>query len=543
MRRTILRFALMCCMGGVLSFAQTQDTQLQEKIQQLEQLTQELKARLATLEKSQPGAPQAANSNATQPAGAQEASQQSATENAPGTVSAKTVPAKDVAVSAAPANPNGISSAPKPQSSPREVKVALSASGPGDEPASTAGQPKETTRPPANPQDAPPQPPPPEEKVGKPEMEIYGFAMLDMGYDFGQVDPNWFDVMRPIKLPSFHNEFGENGRLYTGVRQSRFGVKTLVPTQLGQLKTVFEFELFGVGAQAGETNFRLRHAYGELGQFLAGQTWSPFMDPDVFPNSIEYWGPNGMVFFRNVQFRWQPINKGNKQVYIALERPGATADLGRVQDRDIIQGVQFRFPAPDVSGRVRYGGERSYLQLSGLFRYIAWDDLKGTATTNLGGHTYGWGVHGSSNVGVGQKDTIKLSVVYGHGVENYMNDAPVDVAPKIRRGDLRTPIGGDALPVLGVVAFYDRYWSERWSSTAGYSLVNIDNVPLQLSSSFHQGHYAIVDLLFYPVKNVMMGAEYIWGRRENFSDGFTVNDNRIQFSFRYNFSLKYGGEK
>ena len=25
------------------------------------------------------------------------------------------------------------------------------------------------------------------------------------------------------------------------------------------------------------------------------------MDPDVFPNSLEYWGPTGMVFFRNVQ--------------------------------------------------------------------------------------------------------------------------------------------------------------------------------------------------------------------------------------------------
>ena len=31
------------------------------------------------------------------------------------------------------------------------------------------------------------------------------------------------------------------------------------------------------------------------------------MDIDVFPNSIEYWGPAGMAFFRNVQFRWMPI--------------------------------------------------------------------------------------------------------------------------------------------------------------------------------------------------------------------------------------------
>ena len=127
-------------------------------------------------------------------------------------------------------------------------------------------------------------------------MDIYGFTMLDMGYDFGQNDPNWFDVMRPTKLPAFPNEFGRDGRLYAGVRQSRFGVKAYLPTSLGVVKTIFEFELFGVGNQAGETTFRLRQAWGELGPIGAGQTWSPFMDPDVFPNSLEYWGPNGMVF-------------------------------------------------------------------------------------------------------------------------------------------------------------------------------------------------------------------------------------------------------
>ena len=31
------------------------------------------------------------------------------------------------------------------------------------------------------------------------------------------------------------------------------------------------------------------------------------MDIDVFPNTLEYWGPNGMVFFRNVQVRYMPI--------------------------------------------------------------------------------------------------------------------------------------------------------------------------------------------------------------------------------------------
>src|SRR5262252_3145420 len=235
----------------------------------------------------------------------------------------------------------------------------------------------------------------------KAKIELYGFAMLDMGYDFKQNDPNWFDVMRPTKLPAFEDEFGKDGRFYSGVRQSRLGVKSWSPTKLGELTTIFEFELFGVGVDAGQTTFRLRHAYGQLGQFGAGQTWSPFMDPDVFPNSIEYWGPNGMVFYRNVQVRWQPVHNENHQVMIALERPGASADLGAVSNLYILQGVQFRFPAPDLTGRVRYGGKRTYIQFAGILRYIAWDDNAPTALTNLTGHTWGWGAHVSGNIGVG----------------------------------------------------------------------------------------------------------------------------------------------
>ena len=146
-----------------------------------------------------------------------------------------------------------------------------------------------------------------DDTAAKPRLDLYGFAMLDMGYDFGQVHPDWFDVLRPTKLPAYENEFGEDGETYAGVRQSRLGVKAYIPTTMGEIKTIFEFELFGTGVDAGQTTFRLRHAWGELGHFGAGQTWSPFMDPDVFPNSVEYWGPNGMVFFRNVQLRWMPI--------------------------------------------------------------------------------------------------------------------------------------------------------------------------------------------------------------------------------------------
>ena len=51
------------------------------------------------------------------------------------------------------------------------------------------------------------------------------------------------------------------------------------------------------------------------------------MDADVFPNTLEYWGPVGMVFFRNIQIRYMPI-QGDTRLTFALERPGASGDHG-----------------------------------------------------------------------------------------------------------------------------------------------------------------------------------------------------------------------
>lgn len=86
-----------------------------------------------------------------------------------------------------------------------------------------------------------------EVKEKKNTIDFYGFVMLDSGYEFKQQDPNWFDVVRPTKLPSFKDEFAPDGNVYASVRQTRFGVKSSMPTKFGDLKTIFEFELFGTG--------------------------------------------------------------------------------------------------------------------------------------------------------------------------------------------------------------------------------------------------------------------------------------------------------
>ena len=383
-------------------------------------------------------------------------------------------------------------------------------------------------------QDVPADPNAPE----KPHLDIAGFAMLDSGYDVKQNDPNWFDTMRPSKLPAFKDQFGKDGNWYAGVRQSRLGFTGYVPTKLGELKTIFEFELFGTGVDAGQTTFRLRHAWGELGRFGGGQYWTTFMDTDVFPNELEYWGPNGIIWYRNVQFRFTAWSKGNSNLMIAAERPGASADQGVYADRIELQGVKPRNPMPDITGHFRLAGKGGHIQVAGLYRRIQWDDLNATPSRDLSGHANGWGVNVSSNVKL-SKHVLRLQAVYGHGVENYMNDAPADVGIQNNFSNTKTPVLGKALPALGLTAFLDLNWSDKFTSTIGYSRVDIDNTDGQAATSFKSGQYALTNILYYPVKNVMLGPEFQWGYRDN-KEGWHVPDYRIQFSARYNFSFRVG---
>jgi len=376
-----------------------------------------------------------------------------------------------------------------------------------------------------------------QEEGDKKAFEIYGFVMTDAGYNANQIDPNWYDVIRPTKLPSYEGEFGTDGNAYFSVRQTRFGVKSYLPTPLGELKTTFEFELFGTGVDAGQTTFRLRHAYAELGHFGVGQYWSPFMDADVFPNSLEYWGPTGMVFFRNIQIRYMPI-MGDTRLTFALERPGASGDQGRYSDRIELSGVRPRFPLPDLSAEYRYAGKFGYIELAGILRYIAWEDHVDD-TYELGDEVIGWGLNLSSNLNFTKSTVGRFQVVYGEGIQNYMNDAPADIGIQENFSDPDQPVLGIPLPVLGLVAFVDQQWNAKFSSSVGYSMVDIGNSDGQDDWAFKRAHYALANLLYYPAENAMMGIELQYGTRENFNDGWNTDIFKVQFSFRYKFSQAF----
>jgi len=369
-------------------------------------------------------------------------------------------------------------------------------------------------------------------------LRVYGFAMVDMGYNFNQIDPRWFDALRINRLPTYKNQFAPDGTFFFGVRQTRFGVAGYTPTKIGDLKVVYEFDMFGTGADEGQTTMRLRYAYGELGRFLAGQATSPFMDDDAWPNTIEYWGPSGMVFYRNVQIRYAPIKTADKELFIALERPGSGADKGTssIPEFSALDSVKAKLSAPDVSAHFKKRGKWGSVQLAGIFRPIKWKDTRVNNFGNdLSGSVTGWGANLSAVLNLGKSTVFRGSYVYGEGIENYMQDAPNDVGTVINGNSIE----GEALPVSGIVAWLDHNWNPKVWTSLGYSTVSIDNTETANgTTSYKKGQYALLTIGTTPFTNTMAAIEFQYGQREG-EDGFKADCTKIQLSFKYNFSTTF----
>jgi hypothetical protein len=381
-----------------------------------------------------------------------------------------------------------------------------------------------------------------------PSFEIYGYAQADYVQDFKRVDPAWDDTLRPSRIPTVDGQFGSNGQSIISARQSRFGLKASHDVGGKPMTVKFEFDLFGTGDHEGQTTPRLQHFYGTWGPILAGQTDTVFMDGDTFPNTVDYWGPSGMVYVRNPQVRLT-FKSGSHEFAVAIEKPNNDIDPGaiRVIDPALASSIRGDEKAPDFTAHWRYDGGWGHVQIAGLLRSVGFETI-GTVDHKPNGTKLGWGINAASNIKVGKQDVLHLSAVYGEGIASYMNDGGMDLGPKAQRTLTPTqPIAGvpptitglspDVVPLLGLMIYYDHFWSDKWSTSLGWSQTKVDNLNFQTHDTFRSGQYASINLLYKPDKRFLMGTELLWGERQD-KDGAAGSDMRLQFSFKYSFTSK-----
>jgi hypothetical protein len=342
------------------------------------------------------------------------------------------------------------------------------------------------------------------------------------------VNPTWAATLRPSQIPigcPGTPGCGKDDSFIMSVRQSTLGFRTSIPTEMGVVKTDLAFDLFGTD---GGTNIHWLRAWGEIGMFGAGQTDTNFMNIDAFPNTIDYWGPSGMVFIRNPQLRITPYNQGGVTWAFSLEAPNSVIDTGKLTavDPALGSGIVSRNRLPDLVGSYRQEGDWGHVKAAAILRQVGYQSLN-TPSGEPSGQKGGYGLNASGVVKFGKQDQLNWQLAGGTAIASYMNDGGTDLAPDAN-------FRAEAVKSFGWFAYYGHTWANSWTSAIGYSQHEQNNTAGQLGSAFHRGSYGSINLLVPVAKNVLTGAEWVWGRLDTL-DGSSATDYRLQFSTKVTF--------
>jgi hypothetical protein len=319
----------------------------------------------------------------------------------------------------------------------------------------------------------------------------------------------------------------ERNQVKFGARESRLFVKTNTPTSMGDLNTHVEFDFYGADGNESVSNshgFRLRHAYGTLGNFLAGQTWTNFMNPASLPDTVDFGGPVGQIFDRQAQVRWtQPFGGPGSATSglwsVGLENPEAVVQIPG--------GGSFRADddrLPDVTGQVLFNTSIGKISVHGLVRQIRVDSASAPVVVDqkLGGAVSVAGVIPS----VG-KDDFRFTASAGNAIGRYSDGFfPDGVVGS--DGQIRLP------KQWAWFAAYRHYWFDQLRSSLVLSTAGENNpagAPATTNKSTRSAH---VNLIWSPVANSDLGLEYIHADRET-EDGLKGHLSRLQASAKYAF--------
>lgn len=350
-------------------------------------------------------------------------------------------------------------------------------------------------------------------------IRLGGYAKLDTIYDTNTIGtPDQF-ITAAIPVPSPHDD---SGNFTMQARQTRFSLDVRRPTIFDEnMRFYFENDFYG--GSAGEYQFHLRQAFGQLGNTFAGYGWSAFTDVDASPDTLDFAGPNAFAGLRQANIHQIfPLGQTGS-LTISAENP--TSEVSSYTPDTTLRGTQH---APDLVLAGRTEHDWGHLQLSALLRQLGYTDGEHSDRT-LGGGVSLAGTFKAGGSG-SYSDLLMFGTTWGKGIARYISDtggAGLDaiVGPS---GKLYALTGG------GAYGAYTHYWSENWRSNLVYGYTRLQSSPWLASNAFRDSDYGAANLIWSPVATLTVGVELLHGRLLE-QDNRYNDDTRIQGSLQYSF--------
>lgn len=333
-----------------------------------------------------------------------------------------------------------------------------------------------------------------------------GFIKGDFIHDFQPAGTT--DRFVPTTIPVDDSD-GQNTLMQA--KATRLNLDVRAPSDWGTVRGFVETDFFTDGNQ-----LRLRHAYVEVGNLLAGQTWTVFTDPNGIPRTLDFESPVAFIVQRQAQFRWTETVNDNLKWAFSIENPTTSVD-------DIVTATipgQPAQPLPDLATHLKYTSDSYEWFIAGLFRDLSYRPDVGSEQERFGCALNLVGILHPSDT-----DKIIGQFVMGSGLGRYRGGSDLRLA---------SPTKVDTVDLVGGCVGITHGWTETLSSTGAYSFALRRKENTDPGDTERLANYLAVNLIWEPIPNTSMGIEYLYGTDET-RDGDFGDANRIQASVQYNF--------
>ncbi len=387
-------------------------------------------------------------------------------------------------------------------------------------------------------------------------LRIGGYAKLDaIGITGGNRSVGSSDLFNPVAIQTRGNPTGTApGDPSTRIhgRQSRIFLEaSKTDTPFGPARAYIEADFFGpidLGTEtvSNSNTFRLRHAYGEVGPLLGGQTWSTFSDPTSYPEILDFQGPGAQSFIRQGQVRYTGNFGGGLTGSVAVENPESRIRIGTgpvtgTGTPGLASGLQSlgvgpfaRDSTPDFVARIRYESPQVNFQLSGVATRSTAPLPIGSAPVVGGSGNFGFGTLAAGQIAIpffNKKDNFRFQAGYLDGASRYIQDV-AGSAPSFAYNATLTQF--DSIVAYGGFGAFQHWWTDALRTNLTYSIVRINNPVFSGVAVVRETQYATINLIYSPWPDVDLGSEFQYGQRED-ADRRKGNQTRVQSSLIYRF--------
>lgn len=332
--------------------------------------------------------------------------------------------------------------------------------------------------------------------------------------------PTWFVTSAiPVDWEPYHSS---NAQFAMTANASSIWLDIRARTPLAPLRLVFNTSF---AQPAPGFGFHPNHAYAQFGGLLFGFTDSAFMDPDATPFTLDFEGPNAIAYAKHavLAYTFSLVRRTNARLNltISIEQPLASA-------RAPI-GYEDRFFTPDGILALRFESRFGHLQLAGIARGLGLQSAAGR--DNFYAFAYGGALTGSLRLWRGAN--LVAGIVGGNGIGVYINDlGNFDTDAFIDAKENLSP-----LPVMSAYGGLTVHWTQILRSTLSYGYVILDDRSHQRElggDGFRRSHYAAINLVCKPTKNITFGIEGLFGERRTV-DGRDGQAFRGQATFAFSY--------